>query len=187
MNAATADMAEVINPRSEEKDRVARAKAGDTAAFEQLYRANAGRIYALCLRMAGNTADAEDLTQDVFVRAWQKLASFRGDSAFSTWLHRLAVNLVLTERRTANRRNARVMVTDELESFDRGQSAPPPGIRMDLEQGIAALPDGARKVFILHDIEGYKHGEIASMMGLATGTTKAQLHRARKLLREVLA
>jgi RNA polymerase sigma-70 factor (ECF subfamily) len=121
------------------------------------------------------------------VRTWQKLKSFRGDSSFSTWLHRLTVNLVLSNRRSHARRLARVSTTDEIDHCGAAAPAPATGLTVDLERAIAALPDGARRVFVLHDVEGYRHHEIAQMMGLAVGTTKAQLHRARRLLREVLA
>jgi RNA polymerase sigma-70 factor (ECF subfamily) len=165
---------------------VRRAQDGDVSAFEQLYRDNVERVFALCLRMAADRAKAEELTQDVFVRAWERLGSFEGRSAFSTWLHRMAVNVVLGEKRSAGARNARVMVTDDLEAFDRPRLTSDPGTRMDLERAIAGLPPGARTVFVLHDVEGYKHEEIGRMHGWAVGTCKAQLHRARKLLREAL-
>jgi len=165
-------------------DAVARAAAGDRAAFETLYREHAGRVYALCLRLAGDTTRAEEYTQDVFVRAWQRLASFRGDAAFSSWLHRLAVNVVLQDRRAERRRLRRVEPTDDL------GSAPAPrdriAARLDLETAIAALPDAARQVFVLYDIEGYGHAEIGRLLGIAEGTSKAHLHRARRLLREAL-
>jgi RNA polymerase sigma-70 factor (ECF subfamily) len=165
---------------------VRRAQEGDVAAFERLYRDNVGRVFALCLRLSGDPGRAEELAQDVFVRAWQKLGSFEGKSAFSTWLHRLAVNVVLGERRSDATRNAKVFATDDLEPYDRPRRVHDPGVRMDLERAIATLPPGARSVFVLHDVEGFKHEEIAEMQGLAVGTCKAQLHRARKLLREAL-
>lgn len=157
-------------------------------AFHVLYRAEVGRVYALCLRLTGNRRDAEERTQDVFVQAWRGLASFRGDSALSTWLHRLTVNLVLTERRGAMRRERRVRVVEEPERLERwgvgsGESG---AVRVDLERAIARLPDGAREVFVLHDIEGYTHEDIAGLCGIAAGTSKAQLFRARRLLRGML-
>jgi len=175
--------------RSREAELVRRAQAGDRVAFEQLYRDNVGRVYALCFRMAGTADLAEELAQDVFVRAWQKLGSFRGESAFSSWLHPLTVNVALSERRSRRRRVARVMTTDDLTEFER--PGPPtrsdgPEAGFDLERALATLPPGARAVFVLHDVEGYKHGEIAERTGVATGTSKAQLHRARRLLREAL-
>ena len=172
--------------RARERALVARAQAGDVQAFEQLYRDNLGRVHGLCFRLAGNDALAEELTQDVFVRAWQKLSSFRGESAFFSWLYPLAVNVALSERRSRRRRTARVFATDDLTPFERpGRPAAPEG-GFDLERALGTLPPGARAVFVLHDVEGYKHEEIAALTGVATGTSKAQLHRARKLLKERL-
>ncbi len=166
---------------------VRKAQAGDAASFEQLYRENVNRVYALCLRLSGDSGRAEELTQDVFVRAWQKLSSFEGKSAFSTWLHRLAVNVVLGDRRSEKVRVARVFATDQPEVWERPSTkTADPGTGIDLERAIAQLPPGARSVFVLHDVEGYRHEEIARMHGSAVGTCKAQLHRARRLLREAL-
>jgi RNA polymerase sigma-70 factor (ECF subfamily) len=161
---------------------VQRAQNGDRAAFDALYTRYAGRVYALCLRMAGSRAEAERLAQDTFVRAWQRLDSFRGESAFGSWLHRIAVNAVLEDARRERRR------TDRIESvYDIEVHAPPVRShvedRLDLERAIATLPPGARAVLVLHDIEGYTHDEIGAMLGIAAGTAKAQLHRARRLLR----
>ena len=172
---------------SEEKALVKRAQAGDTLAFESLYRANVGRVYAVCLRMLKNPSSAEDLTQEAFVRAWTKLHTYRGASAFSTWMHRLTVNLVLSELRTQGRKKERLMTADALTRLESAPSSGRPDLRADLRNAIAGLPEGARKVFVLHEVEGYRHDEIAEMLGVASGTTKAQLHRARRLLREVLA
>jgi RNA polymerase sigma-70 factor, ECF subfamily len=169
-------------------DLVRRAQAGDQTAFHELYRQYAGRVYALCLRLTGDAAAAADRTQDAFVRAWQKLRSFRGESAFASWLHRVTVNVVLNERRTTGRREARVAPTDP-ETIDQAASRPSAGeagLSIDLERAIAALPEGAREVFVLFDIEGDGHTEIAQMIGIAEGTSKAQLFRARRLLREKL-
>ena len=165
---------------------VRRAQAGDEKAFADLYDQNAGRIYALCLRLAGDAVEATTLTQDVFVRAWTTLASFRRESAFGSWLHRLAVNVFLSQRRSAGRRESRIELWAEPETT--GASARPLEIEsaLDLERAIAALPDGARTVLVLYDIEGYSHNEIAALCGIAPGTSKAQLHRARRLLRERL-
>jgi len=157
---------------------VDRAASGDVAAFEELYRENVSRVYLLCLR---------ELAQEAFIRAWQKLDSFRGDSAFSTWLHRVTVNVVLGDRRSTARREARVKPAGDDLPVDLSTSEPSPGLVLDLERSIAALPEGARTIFVLHDIEGYRHKEIARLTGLAEGTSKAQLHRARKLLRKALA
>ncbi len=179
-------MTEVSGPAREDNDLVTLAQAGQVEAFERLYRENVGRVHAVCLRMTRDASQAEDLTQEAFIRAWRKLKSFRGDSAFSTWMHRLTVNLVLTHLRSEGRRTSRVTVTDDLESLDKRGVQPMPGERVDLEAAIAQLPAGARQVFVLYEIEGYRHDEIAKMMGIASGTTKAQLHRARRMLREVL-
>lgn len=167
-------------------DLVARAQAGDQTAFRELYRQHAGRVYALCLRLTGDGRDAEERTQDVFVRLWDKLRSFRGDSAFSSWLHRLAVNVVLNERRTTGRRERRVMPAEDPDNVAGAQHAAPLHLNIDLERAIAELPDGAREVFVLYDIEGYGHADIAQLVGIAEGTSKAQLFRARRLLREKL-
>lgn len=183
--ASTAAVAAAPNAR-DTSALLERARAGDTTAFEGLYREHAGRVYALCLRMAGDAALAEELTQDVFVRVWQKLQLFRGDSAFGTWLHRLAVNVVLQRMRGEKRREKRLHVTDDLRPFDQGGGRETPGKRIDLERALSTLPPGARTVFLLHDVEGYKHEEIAGLLGSAVGTSKAQLHRARKLLRKAL-
>jgi RNA polymerase sigma-70 factor (ECF subfamily) len=177
----------VPDDRAVERGLVARAQQGDLVAFEELYRRNVGRVFALCCRLAGDGLRAEELAQDVFVRAWQKIGQFRGDSAFSSWLHPLAVNTALTERRSLKRRTARVFATDDLEAFDRPGRGPGREARLDLDKALGTLPPGARAVFVLHDVEGYKHEEIARMTGVATGTSKAQLHRARRLLREALA
>lgn len=180
-------------PADEESDWVRRASAGDARAFERLYRAHLGRIFGLCLRLCdGDRARAEQHTQDAFVRAWEKLPGFRGDSQFSTWMHRLTVNLVLGEHRLLKR-----WVTFEEDSGGDDEAAALAGRiehpqdraaeRMDLERALARLPKGARTVLMLHDIEGYQHEEIAALTGIAVGTSKAQLHRARRLMREWLS
>jgi RNA polymerase sigma-70 factor (ECF subfamily) len=167
---------------------VRRAKKGDVAAFEALYRSHVGRVYAICLRMHGDAERAEDATQEAFLRAWRRISGFEGRSAFSTWLHRLAVNVVLDQIRAAKRRGIEVGAGEEGEESIRlvEARAGPPELSIDLERAIARLPPGARTAFVLHDIEGYKHREIAEMTGTAEGTWKAQLHRARRLLREAL-
>lgn len=165
---------------------VGQAKAGDRRAFEKVYRACHGRVYALCLRMTGRVQEAEELTQDAFVRAWEKLELFRGDSAFTTWLHRLTVNLVLQERRSQGRRRAKEQPAPDLEVFGHHAVRAMPGTRVDLERAIAALPPGAKKVLVLRDIQGYAYQEIADMTGVTLGTVKAQIHRARALVREAL-
>lgn len=167
-------------------DLVRRAQAGDEAAFEALYRAHVGRVFALCLRLSGDRIRAADLAQDVFVRCWERLGSFRGESAFGSWLYRLAVNLVWMANRGDRRREARVLPVDDPQPLERPAESSPAALSVDLERAIGSLPDGAREVFVLFDIEGYHHEEIARMTGIAVGTSKAQLFRARRLLREWL-
>lgn len=172
-------MAEAVRP-----DDVQRAQGGDARAFERLYRGNVDRIYAICLRMSGDPRHAEELTQASFIQAWRSLAQFRGESAFSTWLHRLAVNQCLQDRRGARRSVVRLASDPAIDP--KARTPVPPGTRADLERAIAALPDGARQVLVLHDVEGWPHDEIAAALGVSVGTTKSQLSRARLLLREVL-
>jgi RNA polymerase sigma-70 factor (ECF subfamily) len=167
-------------------DLVSRAQAGDHDAFASLYHSHVGRVHAVCLRLAGDTAAAAELTQDVFVRAWEALPAFRGDSALGSWLHRLAVNVFLGDRRSSGRREKRVFSAAEPAHLERPTDSSQPGLGMDLENAISGLPERARLVFVLHDVEGYQHAEIAEMTGIATGTSKAQLFRARRLLREAL-
>ncbi len=168
-------------------DLIQRAQGGDQVAFERLYRQHVGRVYALCLRFTADAARAEELTQDAFVRAWERLASFRGESAFASWLYRVTVNVVFLDSRAARRRSQRVFATDDPAVLERTPDEPPAvGTKLDLERAVAALPPGAREVFVLHDVEGYRHAEIAELTGIAVGTSKAQLFRARRLLREAL-
>ncbi len=155
-------------------------------AFEELYHRHVARIHAVCLRLTANARGAEEFTQSAFVQAWQKLPQFRGECAFGSWLHRLAVNGPLMEFRTTRRREARVFGTDDPAALEVPPRPSPAGVRLDLEQAITALPPQARMVFVLHDIEGYTHAEIASLMEIQPGTAKAQLHRARQLLKETL-
>ncbi len=177
-------------------DLIHRAQQGDQAAFEALYRAHVGRVYALCLRLTADAAQAEELTQDAFVRVWERLASFRGESAFSSWLFRLTVNVVFLRGRAARRRALRVFTTGDPAALEQPRSdssglgaggAGEVGGAIDLERAVATLPPGAREVFVLHDVEGYRHQEIAQLAGIAVGTSKAQLFRARRLLREALS
>ncbi len=167
---------------------VEKARAGDHLAFEQIYRSHCGRIYGLCWRMCGgDKALAEDMVQEAFVRAWNKLDLFRGDSKFGTWLHRLTVNVVLSDRRSQLKRLQREReLSDDLDRTLVGERDVSAGLRRDLEAAIAQLPERARTVLVLYDIEGYQHSEIAEMTGMAVGSSKAQLHRARKLVRKVL-
>lgn len=160
------------------------AAAGEMHAFELLFSRHAGRAYALCLRMSGDRQRARELAHDAFVRAWERIGTFRGEAAFGTWLHRLTVNVVLEATRADRRRTARVSLADDEED---AALHPDPvttdvGSRIDLERGIALLPPNARQVFVLHDVEGYRHDEIARQMSLAPGTVRAHLHRARKFL-----
>ncbi|HEY1107395.1 MAG TPA: RNA polymerase sigma factor [Opitutaceae bacterium] len=173
-------------PVDTESDLVRRAQARDTTAFERLYRGHVGRVHAICLRMTADARRAEEFTQQTFLTAWQKLPCFRGESAFGSWLHRIAVNATLAAFRAEARRTGRVFATDDPAAFENPATPPPAGIRLDLEAAIAALPPQARAVFVLHEVEGWPHDEIARELGVTTGTTKAQLHRARKLLQEAL-
>ncbi|MCH7489575.1 MAG: RNA polymerase sigma factor [Gemmatimonadetes bacterium] len=160
------------------------AASGDAQAFERLYQTHVARIHGLARRMLGPD-DADEATQDVFVRAWEKLGTFRGESAFGTWLHRVAINVVLGKRQKQAIRRDRFIDGDE--PFERLPArTAPEGTSLDLESAIEHLPKGARQVFVLHDVEGYKHHEIAEMLGVTTGTSKAQLHRARMTLRKHL-
>lgn len=160
------------------------AAKGDTLAFERLYRRNIPRIHSLARRML--SADvADEIAQDVFVRAWQKLALFRGEASFSTWLHRLAINVILAKRGDLAKQRGRF--SDDEMIFEHIQTrAVQHETRMDFEAALQKLPDGAREVFVLHDIEGYKHEEIAELLGVTAGTSKSQLHRARMVLRQCL-
>jgi RNA polymerase sigma-70 factor (ECF subfamily) len=165
---------------------VERARAGALDAFEQLYQRHAGRVYALCLRMTGEPSRAEDLTQEVFIRAWRKLGSFRGEGGFAGWLRRLTINVVLMEIRARRRRRDRVQPGEKVLEFEKPLAPRQLGAGLDLETAIGGLPPRARSVFVLHDVEGYNHEEIARIMNVAVGTSKAQLHRARRMLREAL-
>jgi len=177
--------ATAADSRDEERRWVDGARRGDTRAFEALYHRHLGRVHALCWRMCGgNEALAQEMTQDAFVRAWQKLDQFRGDSAFGTWLHRLTVNVVLGDRRSRMRRVDKEQSMEVTPEAFLGQEQRQHGKLMDLEEAIARLPERARTVLVLHDIEGYKHHEVAELADMAVGTSKAQLHRARKLIRE---
>ncbi|HSG07959.1 MAG TPA: sigma-70 family RNA polymerase sigma factor [Longimicrobiales bacterium] len=158
------------------------AAGGDHEAFERLYRSQVGRVHALARRMVGDDV-AEDLTQEVFIRAWQKLGSFRGEAQFGTWLHRLAVNHLLSRRETLRRREARTAPGDGILERLTAPLKRSSGTALDLEEAMERLPDGAKQVFVLYDVEGYGHEEIAECMNISVGTSKSQLHRARMLLR----
>ena len=165
---------------------VERAQTGDRKAFEQIYRQQVGRIHALCWRLTGDADLTEELTQEAFVRAWQKLHLFRGQSALSTWLHRLTVNVVMADHRVHGVRRRRQLPLDEIQSERLVTTGKVTEAGLDLERAIATLPARARSVFVLHDVEGYAHAEIAEIAGMAVGTSKAHLHRARGLLRKAL-
>lgn len=170
-----------VRPDAEDATLAAR---GDRLAFERLYRGHVARIHSLARRMVGFD-EAHELTQDVFVRAWEKLGTFRGEAAFGTWLYRLAINVMLARRAKLAIQRARHGGNDEvLDVMAAGPSHVDLGL--DFESAIAKLPEGARQVFVLHDVEGFKHEEIGRMLGVTSGTTKAQLHRARMMLRRSL-
>jgi RNA polymerase sigma-70 factor (ECF subfamily) len=168
----------------DEADCIARAQQSDMQAFESLYRMHIDKIYGLCLRMTGNVAEAEDCAQEAFIQAWNKLDRFRGDSAFATWLHRIAVNAVLGRMRKSKREHDRIQLAAD--------TAPAPasmaddGTLRDLSDAVDRLPEGARHVFVLFAVYGYSHDEASKMLGIAPGTSKAQLHRARRLLAQQL-
>jgi len=166
-------------------DDVALAAAGDGSAFERIYQTHVARIHSLTRRMLGSH-EADEVTQDIFVRTWQKLGQFRGDSQFSTWLHRLAVNVVIERRRSFAIQRERM--TDDPAALDLVTVAPARAdLTVDFEAAIEQLPPGAREIFVLHDVEGYKHREIAAMLDITSGTSKRQLHRARMLMRRFLS
>jgi RNA polymerase sigma-70 factor (ECF subfamily) len=167
----------------DEDSLVESARRNDMRAFEQLYRLHSGRIYALCFRLCNDREIAEDLTQESFVLAWRKLDSFRGESAFGSWLYRISTNVALSYLRK------RKPLTSSLdyEDYEQVENSSPPEEQMNLEAAISKLPDGARMVFVLYSIEGYSHKEISSTLKIATGSSKAQLHRARQLLQGYLS
>jgi RNA polymerase sigma-70 factor (ECF subfamily) len=165
---------------------IGRAAAGDPDAFERLYRGHVGRVYSLALRLAG-PGEADDLTQEVFIRAWTKLGTFKGQAQFGTWLHRLAVNHILSRRGVLRRWEERHASGDTLLGRLLAPKRRSSGERLDLEEALRLLPRRARQVFVLYDVEGYGHEEIAETLGVSVGTSKSQLHRARMLLRERLS
>jgi RNA polymerase sigma-70 factor (ECF subfamily) len=178
-----------------EAEAIRLAQQGDAAAFERLYELHSRRVYSLCLRMVGNTAEAEDLAQEAFLQLFRKIATFRGESAFSTWLHRLAVNVVLMKLRKKSGKEAsldQVTEPDE-ESGAPGRDFGTPDVRLtgsldrvNLQRAVDQLPPGYKAVFVLHDVQGYEHNEIAEIMGCSIGNSKSQLHKARMRLRELL-
>ena len=169
---------------TDEADWIARAQRLDGRAFERLYRMHIDRVYGLCLRMTGNVAEAEDCAQEAFIQAWNKLEKFRGDSAFGTWLHRIAVNAVLGRMRKSKREHDRIQVAFEQSSAP--VAVADNGEMRDLSEAVDRLPEGARHVFVLHAVYGYSHEETGNMLDIAAGTSKAQLHRARRLLAQQL-
>lgn len=166
---------------------IRRAKDGDVDAFEGLYRRYSRRVYGLCLRMTANATVAEDLAQEAFVRVWERLDRFEGGARFAPWILKVTANVVLSHGRTRRRKFDREQPAEWLDEVAETRPAAPPGAGIDLERAIGSLPKGARTVFVLHDVEGLRHREISELLGVAEGTTKAQLHRARRMLREALA
>jgi len=178
-----------------EAEAIRLAQQGDAGAFEQIYRLHSRRVYGLCLRMVGNTAEAEDLAQDAFLQLFRKIGTFRGESAFSTWLHRLAVNVVLMKlrKKTLPETSLEESTDPEDESSGPRREIGAPDLllsgsidRVHLERAIEQLPPGYRQVFVLHDVQGFEHNEIASLMECSIGNSKSQLHKARMRLRELL-
>ena len=173
-----------ISSREDDELLIAAAQNGSVRSFEQLYRQNYKRIYLFAKRMTNSTSDAEDIVQDTFVKAWQKLDSFKGQSLFHTWLRTIASRVSIDRLRVKNALVWR-QSSEYQDIYPNGASKV--DAIYDLEKMIRLLPDGARSIFVLHDIEGFKHQEISEMIGIAVGTSKAQLHRARKLLRESMS
>ena len=173
-----------IDAAADEAAWIRQAQRSDAKAFESLYRLHVDKIYGLCLRMTGNVSEAEDCTQDAFIQAWNKLAKFRGDSAFATWLHRVAVNTVLGRIRKSKREQDRIQAVSDTSAATF--VADDAGELRDLSDAVNRLPSGARHVFVLHAVYGYSHDETGGMLGIASGTSKAQMHRARRLLSQQL-
>jgi len=189
LTAATSDYSQMMaiantDALVDERALIRQAQRADTRAFEALYKMHIDKVYGICLRMTGNVSEAEDCAQEAFIQAWNKMDKFRGDSAFSTWLHRIAVNTVLGRMRKSKREQDRIQaVTDTsqptVETGDTGELR-------DLSEAVDRLPQGARNVFVLHAVYGYSHDEAGEMLGIAAGTSKAQLHRAKRLLAQQL-
>jgi RNA polymerase sigma-70 factor, ECF subfamily len=187
------DAKKLQDDRLSEAEAIERAKGGDAEAFEVLYNLHKRRVYSLCLRMTANTAQAEDLTQEAFLQLFRKIATFRGESAFSTWLHRMSVNVVLMHLRKKGLPVVSLEETIETEEETprKELGAQDPVLagsinRLQLQRAIDDLPPGYRTIFVLHDVEGYEHNEIAGMVGCSIGNSKSQLHKARMKLREFL-
>jgi RNA polymerase sigma-70 factor, ECF subfamily len=177
--------------RAEELALVERCRRGELGAFEAIYRAHAGRLYSLARRMVGNATDAEDLLQEIFLAVHRKLDSYRGDAALGTWLYRLGMNICLDHLRSRAARAGQVTgsLDDQVGLSDAGSRrlAERTVTKMDLDRAIVRLPDGCRAAFVLHDVEGLEHREVASALGVAEGTSKSQVHKARLRLRAILA
>ena len=189
LTAGTSDYSPVMvtendNAQADERALIKKSQRSDARAFEALYKLHIDRVYGICLRMTGNASEAEDCAQEAFIQAWNKMDKFRGDSAFSTWLHRIAVNSVLGRIRKAKREQDRITAVSDtaLSTVATGET----GEMKDLSEAVNRLPEGARNVFVLHAIYGYSHIETGEMLGIATGTSKAQLHRAKRLLAQQL-
>ena len=199
---SAAGKGDLTDPRQEksieisESEAIERAKLGDAEAFQVLYDKHKRRVYSLCLRMTANTAEAEDLAQEAFLQLYRKIATFRGESAFSTWLHRLSVNVVLMHLR---KKSLPVVSLEETTQGGGGEDDAPKKDfgaddvalagsidRLQLQRAVSDLPPGYRTIFVLHDVEGYEHNEIASMVGCSIGNSKSQLHKARMKLRDLL-
>jgi RNA polymerase sigma-70 factor (ECF subfamily) len=188
-----ADAKKLPGNKLTEAEAIERAKQGDAEAFESLYSLHKRRVYSLCLRMTGNPASAEDLTQEAFLQLFRKIGTFRGESAFSTWLHRMSVNVVLMQLR---KKSLPVVPIDETTDTDEESPRKEPGApderlagsidRLQLQRAVDDLPPGYRTIFVLHDVEGFEHNEIATMVGCSIGNSKSQLHKARLKLRELL-
>jgi RNA polymerase sigma-70 factor (ECF subfamily) len=180
-----------VPSRQADLDLVERCRKGDLGAFEEVYRTHSRRLYGVAVRMLGNQADAEDMLQEIFLAAHRKMESFRGDSALGTWLYRLAVNLCLDYLRS--RRGRTVQLTDALEDEPSLPDTATQSLaartvtKMDLERALAQLPEGCRTAFVLHDVQGLEHREVAEVMGIAEGTSKSQVHKARMRIRVFLA
>jgi RNA polymerase sigma-70 factor, ECF subfamily len=181
-DAGTLRTSDAVAPDADAVD-AALAASGDAHAYERLYRRHVNRIHTLVRRMMGEEAD--DVTQEVLIRAWQKLGTFRGEAAFGTWLHRLAVNVVLNHR-SARGRQRKFLVEEPAGGFEHPARPVSPGAGVDFDAAVANLPPGARQVFVLHDVEGYRHEEVAGMLNISVGTSKSQLHYARMALRQSL-
>src|SRR6201987_5336445 len=195
LNPVAAGKGDLTDPKQKitEAEAIERAKQGDAAAFETLYQLHKRRVYSLCLRMVSNPSQAEDLAQEAFLQLFRKIGTFRGESAFSTWLHRMAVNVVLMQLR---KKGLPIVPLEENIETEEETPRKEPGAddprlagsidRMQLQRSIAALPPGYRMIFLLHDVEGYEHNEIAEIVGCSIGNSKSQLHKARMKLRDLL-